>query len=98
MTLIDQTSHFWSLCVEVQFYIGIVFLLLITGTRIFIALQAISFIITIYRYLNNAEIDINTFYRIDELLAGCILAIININFEKIKVIITSVRDKPDQMK
>lgn len=87
MTLTAQTSHFWSLCVEVQFYIGIAFLFLIAGTRIVLALPIISIIITLYRYLNHAEIDINTFYRIDELLAGCILAIINMNFEKIKEII-----------
>jgi peptidoglycan/LPS O-acetylase OafA/YrhL len=74
--LTDMTSHIWSLCVEVQFYVGIALLVSIFSTRglLFIPLICISF--TIYRYFNGVHIAINTYYRVDEILAGSILALI----------------------
>lgn len=84
MLLIDQTGHFWSLCVEMQFYIGVALLFLIIGSKFDLFFLFLCIGITLYRFFNNAEMAINTFYRIDELLAGCILALINIKYEKIK--------------
>lgn len=85
MTLIPATGHLWSLCVEMQFYIGIVLLVAFFKLKSFIILPFICIGITIYRYLNNVEMAINTYYRLDELLAGCVLGIIYNKCEKIKL-------------
>lgn len=87
MTLTAQTSHFWSLCVEMQFYIGIALLIFIADAKFYLIIPAICIAVTIYRCFNNIEMAINTYYRVDELLAGCILAIINIQFKKLKIAI-----------
>jgi peptidoglycan/LPS O-acetylase OafA/YrhL len=87
MTLIPATGHLWSLCVEMQFYIGIALLIYFFKSKAFIILPIICIGVTINRYLNGEEMAINTYYRLDELLAGCILAIIHHKFEKIKLFI-----------
>lgn len=85
IALIPSTSHLWSLCVEMQFYVGIALLVILLKSRAFLALLALSFAITANRYLNGVEIAINTYFRVDEILAGCILAIIySSGAEKIK--------------
>ena len=72
----DATAHFWSLCVEIQFYLLIAILVLVFKKKTFFMLPILGVIITIYRYMNSAEISIETYYRLDEILAGCTLAII----------------------
>ena len=76
MTLTKATSHFWSLCVEIQFYIGIALLVFFLKSRAFLLLPILAVGVTIYRYMNGVEIAINTYYRADEILAGCILALL----------------------
>ena len=76
MALIEPTGHLWSLCVEMQFYVLIAMLIIIFKQRTFVILPLLCVAITAYRYSNNADMAINTYYRIDEILAGCILAII----------------------
>jgi peptidoglycan/LPS O-acetylase OafA/YrhL len=75
MGLIDVTSHFWSLCVEVQFYIAIALLVYFLKKKAFYLLPILCIAVTFYRYLNEVPIAINTYYRVDEILAGCILAL-----------------------
>jgi peptidoglycan/LPS O-acetylase OafA/YrhL len=87
MTLISATGHLWSLCVEMQFYIGIALLMGLFKSRALMILPLICIGLTIYRYLNSVEMAINTYYRLDELLAGCILAVIYHKNKKIKLLI-----------
>lgn len=74
--LTDGTSHFWSLCVEMQFYIGIAILVLFLGNKALYILPALCVMATALRIYENAYVDIVTIRRIDEILAGCLLALI----------------------
>ncbi|MFV1983695.1 MAG: acyltransferase family protein [Thiohalomonadales bacterium] len=76
MFLTRATSHLWSLCVEIQFYVLIAFLVASFKSRAFILLPLLSIAVTLYRYINGVEMAINTYYRVDEILAGCILALL----------------------
>jgi peptidoglycan/LPS O-acetylase OafA/YrhL len=74
MGLIPAASHFWSLCVEMQFYILIAFLVSVFDRRAFIALPILCVAVTAFRAINGVEMAINSYFRMDEILAGCILA------------------------
>ena len=76
MGLTEPTGHLWSLCVEMQFYILIALLIATFKQRTYVILPLLCVLITAYRFSNHAEMAINTYYRLDEILAGCILAII----------------------
>lgn len=76
MALTDATGHLWSLCVEMQFYVSIALLVMFFRKWAFWSLPIIALAITAYRFTNGAEMAINTYYRVDEILAGCILALI----------------------
>ena len=76
MALIQSTGHLWSLCVEMQFYVLIALLVLIFKKQALMLLPALCLSITAYRYINDVPMAINTYYRLDEILAGCILALI----------------------
>ena len=76
MWLTDPTAHFWSLCVEMQFYFLIALLVGTLKQRAFKLLPLLCIAVTCYRYLNDAPANINTYYRVDEILAGCLLALI----------------------
>lgn len=73
--LSGMTAHLWSLCVEMQFYVGIALLVLMGGRRALYALPALCLAVTAYRVWDGAYISIYTYHRIDEILAGCILAL-----------------------
>ena len=76
MGLIDETAHFWSLCLEIQFYILMALLVFLLKDKSFWLLPFLCLGITLYRIYNGVEIAINTYFRLDEILAGCILALI----------------------
>ncbi len=76
MAVSGPTSHFWSLCVEMQFYFAIAALVLIFKKKAFYILPLLCVAITLYRWHNNVGIAINTYYRVDEILAGCILSLL----------------------
>lgn len=76
MALTDATGHLWSLCVEMQFYISIALFVMFFRKWAFWTLPLFALAITTYRFINDAEMAINTYYRVDEILAGCILALI----------------------
>ena len=85
MQLTDPTEHFWSLCVEMQFYVAIAALVFLLKSRAFLLLPILGVAVTAYRYFHGVEIAINTYYRIDEILAGCILALLyNQNAKTVK--------------
>ncbi len=70
------TAHFWSLCVEIQFYMAMALLVLALGRRALYVLPVIALAVTAYRTSIHALLDIRTDKRIDEILAGCTLALL----------------------
>lgn len=73
---IPATSHFWSLCVEMQFYVMIAAMVLLFRSRVFVTLPLLCLAATAWRYSNGIAMSVLTEYRIDEILAGCLLALI----------------------
>lgn len=69
------TSHFWSLCMEMQFYVGIALLFRVLGVRGLMLLPAMAMAVTLLRVYAGAYFSIVTWLRIDEILAGCTLAL-----------------------
>ena len=76
MGLTFATSHFWSLCVEVQFYVLIALLVYSLKEKAFWLLPGLCIGVTVFRAYHGVEMAINTYFRIDEILAGCILALV----------------------
>lgn len=74
--LTDVASHFWSLCVEMQFYLGIAMLVGLLGRRGLYLVPALCIAITSTRIAAGAYVDIVTWRRCDEILAGAILALV----------------------
>lgn len=74
--LVDMTSHYWSLGVEVQFYLGIALIYAVFGARGLYALPFLCLAVTVHRVWSNAYADIVTWRRADEILAGCVLALV----------------------
>jgi len=76
MSLISGTSHFWSLCVEMQFYVGIAVLFLMLKERALLVVAFLCFFFTAFRIYDGVHVAINTYYRIDEILVGVIVALV----------------------
>ena len=79
MQLTAALGPLWSLCVEVQFYIGIAALVLLLGKRGLLVLPLLCIGVTALRMFDGIHIAINTYYRLDEILVGCVLALILAN-------------------
>ncbi len=75
MPLTVATQHFWSLCVEVQFYAFVAILVAIGGRRALWLLPLVAIIVTALRVHDERLMTIDTQYRADEILAGCLLAL-----------------------
>lgn len=75
MALSVVNSHFWSLCVEVQFYVGIAVIFYLLGEKGLYLIPVICLAVTGYRVYDHVLIAINTYYRVDEILVGGILAL-----------------------
>jgi peptidoglycan/LPS O-acetylase OafA/YrhL len=75
-SLVPAGSHFWSLGLEMQFYAGVALLVFVLGKRGVWLLPVFALAVTLNRVHEGAWIDINTLLRADEILAGCILALI----------------------
>lgn len=73
--LVEGGGHLWSLCVEMQFYLGIAVFVAVLGRRALIALPLLALAITAARIVAGRYVDIVTWYRCDEILAGGTLAI-----------------------
>ena len=69
------TDHLWSLCVEVQFYLGIALLVALLRKRGLYLIPLISIFFTFWRVKDGMGISVITQYRVDEILAGGILAL-----------------------
>ena len=61
---------------EVQFYVAIALLVVMMRKRWMVLIPFLAIPVTTYRVMNDAHVVINTYYRIDEILSGCILALI----------------------
>lgn len=73
--LLSGGDHLWSLCVEVQFYVGIAALVAIAGRRAIFALPLLGLAVTALRIVQDVPVSIYTWQRIDEILAGATVAI-----------------------
>ncbi|MBC7482178.1 MAG: acyltransferase [Rhizobacter sp.] len=74
--LTDTTGHLWSVCVEMQFYLGVGFLFWALGSRGLRLLLPLAVAVTGWRVYSEAEVSIVTWLRVDEILAGCVLALV----------------------
>lgn len=72
----EWNGHFWSLCVEMQFYFAIALVVLIGGRRGLWIVWPACFAITLLRLNAGAYIEIKTHLRVDEILAGACIATI----------------------
>jgi peptidoglycan/LPS O-acetylase OafA/YrhL len=67
-------AHFWSLCVEVQFYMAIAFVVFCCGSKGIWIVWPACLAITALRVNNGAYVHIQTHLRVDEILIGSCLA------------------------
>jgi peptidoglycan/LPS O-acetylase OafA/YrhL len=74
--LTTHTSHLWSLCVEMQFYMGIAAVFGVFGRRGLWAIPVVCLAVTAHRIQQHELISIVTSVRMDEILSGATLALI----------------------
>jgi len=72
----EATGHLWSLCVEMQFYVGIALLFGLFRKRGLLVLPLLGLCFTGLRVFDGVYASSVTWYRIDEVLAGCTLALV----------------------
>lgn len=74
--LFHLTDHMWSVCVEMQFYVGIALLAAAAGIRGLLMLPVLCAAVTAFRMYSGVPLSTLTYFRIDEILAGCTMALI----------------------
>jgi peptidoglycan/LPS O-acetylase OafA/YrhL len=70
-------SHLWSLCVEMQFYVGVAAIFAMLGARGLMLLPLFCLGVTALRVSTGTLISGVTYLRVDEILAGAILALVH---------------------
>ncbi|RYD45361.1 MAG: acyltransferase [Sphingomonadales bacterium] len=75
-SLVAPGAHFWSLCLEVQFYLSIALLVAVGGKRALMVIPLACIAITCARINWHQPITIVSWFRADEILAGATLALI----------------------
>ena len=73
--LVPLTAHLWSIFVEMQFYLAIAVLVALLGVRGLMVLPVLCIAFTLLRVGDTVYASSVTWYRIDEILAGCTLAL-----------------------
>lgn len=73
--LLTTTSHLWSLCVEMQFYVGIALVVAVLGRRGLYLIPIMCVGVSVLRIITGTEISIVTWLRVDEILAGGTVAL-----------------------
>ena len=73
--LVNITAHLWSLCVEVQFYVGVAAIVALFGRRGLYLILPLSLAVTAARVVTHTPISIVTWLRVDEIFAGCLVAL-----------------------
>lgn len=71
----NMTEHLWSLCVEVQFYVGIAAIVALFGRRGLYLIVPLTLAVTGARIATGNAVSIVTWFRVDEILAGCLVAL-----------------------
>jgi peptidoglycan/LPS O-acetylase OafA/YrhL len=74
--LLPAGGHFWSLSIEVQFYAAIALLVALGGQRALLLLPLLALAVTTLRIADGQYVNIITWYRVDEILAGASLALV----------------------
>jgi peptidoglycan/LPS O-acetylase OafA/YrhL len=75
-SLVEPGAHFWSLCLEVQFYLSIALLVAVGGKRALLVVPLACIAITCARIYWDQPVTIVSWFRGDEILAGATLALI----------------------
>jgi len=73
-------GHLWSLCVEMHFYLVVSLVVWIGGARALWLIPIAAVIVTGLRVQGEVVASINTHLRVDEILAGGILALISAHY------------------
>jgi peptidoglycan/LPS O-acetylase OafA/YrhL len=68
--------HYWSLCIEIHFYVLIGITMAVTRFRAFPFIPLALLAVTVNRIINDPHRTMLTHFRIDEILSGCCLALI----------------------
>lgn len=74
--LLPATQHLWSLCVELHFYIGIAILVGMFKKRGLMIIPVLCILFTLLRIVNGVHYAVITHFRVDDILAGALLALI----------------------
>lgn len=74
--LVQLTDHLWSLCVEMQFYIGVAILFFLFRVKGILVLPLFGLFFTLFRIYHHVYASSVTYFRMDEILAGCTLALV----------------------
>jgi peptidoglycan/LPS O-acetylase OafA/YrhL len=70
------TDHFWSLCVEMHFYVGLALIVSLFKKKGLLLIPVLCILATMLRVVNSEHASVITHFRVDEILAGGILALI----------------------
>ena len=70
------TDHFWSLCVEMHFYLGLALIVSLFKKKGLLLIPVLCVLVTLLRVANSEHASVITHFRVDEILAGGILALI----------------------
>lgn len=70
------TLHVWSLCMEVQFYVAAALLVALLRVRGLLLLPVLCVLFTALRVWHGVMASPVSYYRVDEILAGCALALL----------------------
>lgn len=74
--LAPWSAHYWSLGVEMQFYLAIAATILVLGRRGLWLVPVAGLLVTTVRIATGIELSIVTWFRLDEIMAGGTLALI----------------------
>jgi len=74
--LVPLTLHVWSLCLEVQFYVAAAILVAVLRVRGLWLLPVLCLMFTALRIWHGVYASDISYYRVDEILAGCALALV----------------------
>ena len=74
--LMHGGEHLWSLCVEVQFYAFAAIIVFCAGRRALYLLPVLALIVTGLRVYATEAMSIVTWHRVEEILAGTIVALL----------------------
>lgn len=73
---VPASGHLWSLCVEMHFYLAMAFAVALFGRRGFWLIPLAAVIVLALRIEVGVFSNIKTHLRVDEILAGCMLALV----------------------